>query len=101
MSSRLKKLKIVFQYEGVDGLKILDHLLNLFDSCKYMKKFYIHEKSVSTKFIKKKSKKKDIGQQVSVLMILILDTVLLEIRISHFLKLKKKKLVWFLIGSFG
>lgn len=58
MKNRAEKLEIVFQYDGLDGQKLLDIILVLLDRFGFYKKFFIHEKSIPISKLIKKIKEK-------------------------------------------
>lgn len=59
MKNRTEKLKIIFQHDGIDGEKMLNIILSLFDRFGFHKKFFIHDKSSSIARITKKILEKE------------------------------------------
>lgn len=58
MKNNPEKLEIVFQYDGLDGQKIMDIILVLFEKFGFQKKFFLHDKNIPINKLAKKIKEK-------------------------------------------
>ena len=58
MRSRVQCVKIVFEYEGMDGIVILEIILKLFSAYGFKSNFFLREKKITVPLLIKKIKEK-------------------------------------------